>query len=132
MPYQAMKQEWRRPVPKLKNKFVKDRIYLPQQMPDIMAANEQANNGPIGARSLERNKGGESFMRIKDNSLASSVKDGRLALYPHSQKKSESYVMNDSLANRGSFYNNKDNLVSHYKNNRDEGNRGGRPSEFNT
>ena len=30
MSYQAMKQEWRRPAPKLKNKFVKDRIYLPQ------------------------------------------------------------------------------------------------------
>lgn len=28
--YQAMKQEWRRPAAKLKNKFVKDRIYLPQ------------------------------------------------------------------------------------------------------
>lgn len=37
--YKAMKQEWRRPAAKLKNKFVKDRIYLPQQMPDILAAN---------------------------------------------------------------------------------------------
>lgn len=106
MSYQAMKQQWRRPAPKLKNKFVKDRIYLPQQMPDIMTANEQANNAPM-AKSMERNKGGESFMRIKDHSLASSVQDGTLPANFHGQKKSESFIIADSMANRTTNHKNK-------------------------
>lgn len=71
--YQAMKQEWRRPAAKLKNKQAKDRIYLPQQMPDIMAANDQAKNYGI-ARSMERNHR-DAYMRIKDHSLGSSIQD---------------------------------------------------------
>ena len=98
-------------------------------MPDILAANEQAN-API-TRSMDRNKGGEPFMRIKDHSLASSVQDATLPVNSHSQKKSEGFIIGDNAANRTSFHNYKQNRMFYYNHARDDATRGGRPADLN-
>ena len=56
-------------------------------MPDIMAANDAAANGTL-ARSMERHHR-DTFMRIKDSSLGSSVQDAPLAAHSRSQKKAD-------------------------------------------